>query len=624
MCGIVGTTEPADFPRLSRMLHRIAHRGPDDQGEFVDCEAPVALGMRRLSILDLEGGHQPLSNEDGTVWVVFNGEIYNSPQLREQLLTRGHQFRTSNSDTEVLVHLYEEHGDDLVEQLNGMFAFVIYDQRRRRLLGARDRLGIKPLYFSQRQGRFAFASELKSLCCLSWISQDIDFNSLYHFLSTQFVPAPQSILRDVQKLSAGHRFTYDLQSKSLDIERYWQLPVRPNQEYDAESMTERLRAKLVESVKRRTLSDVPIACSLSGGLDSSAIVGILADANLGPVRTYSLGFSGAGEEQYDELALARKVAARWDTEHHEIIIDPRRLLEDLSRMSWHLDEPYAGGLPSWFVYEQIGADCKVALTGTGGDELFGNYRKWALHERTMLGRAWRELKRVVDWKRPSMLRDYLRTPHGHLYHGYLPDCVKDTLLLPTVLEGVSERTESRLERLWQTSGAGNARDAVAAIDFQMQLPEEFLAVTDRFSMAHGVEARVPFLDHELVELAYTVPAAFRTNTKDPKFLARRIAEPYLPPELLSAPKRGFRLPLPLWTRRELREIIGDFMSPAALARQGIFSERVWDTVVKPHLDGKQERTEQVWTLFMFQLWQHEFARTAFDDSAADRLSPVAA
>ncbi|OAI46831.1 hypothetical protein AYO44_10665 [Planctomycetaceae bacterium SCGC AG-212-F19] len=604
MCGIAGVTRQENFDYLPAMAEQMHHRGPDDYGDYVDAPAGVALAMRRLSIVDLAGGRQPMSNEDGSIWVVFNGEIYNAPQLRQGLADHGHRFQTDHSDTEVLVHLYEEKASGMLDDLNGMFAFVIYDQRAGRLFGARDRAGIKPLYYSQQGQGFAFASELKCLRVLPWVGSGLDPEALYHYLSLQFVPAPRSILADVRKLPAGHCFTYDLSSARLDVHRYWQLRAAADHTRSPGAWTEAIRAKLAQAVARQTLSDVPIACSLSGGLDSATVVALLSEHGAERVKTYTLGFSGSGEEGYNELALARAVARRWNTDHHEVIADPDSLLTDLERMVWHLDEPYGGGLPSWYVFELIGRDCKVALTGTGGDELFGNYGKWRLHERPGWYRFLRSVRDAVRSKQVREIGDQIRLPHGHCYHRYFSDAVKDGLVAAQLRDGHGG-TEAMLEELWQHSGTRNPRDAVAAIDFQLQLPDEFLAVTDRFSMAHSVEARVPFLDHELIDLVFSIPAHIRTAPDDPKYLLRRAVSDLLPGALRTAPKKGFVLPLPVWTRGPLRDMIGDLLGPAALRRQGWFNSSLWDKVVKPHLAGAADWTQQVWTLLMFQLWERQ-------------------
>ncbi|HEY0728923.1 MAG TPA: asparagine synthase (glutamine-hydrolyzing), partial [Pyrinomonadaceae bacterium] len=345
MCGIVGIAGKQDSLWLGRMNSVVEHRGPDDFGEYRDPSANVALAMRRLSILDLSSGHQPMANADQTVWIVYNGEIYNSPEIRERLVNKGCSFKTDNSDTEVLLHLYEEKQEAMLDELNGMFAFVIYDQKRTRLFGARDRVGIKPFYYVEQSGLFAFASELKSLLTLPTIDRELDFQSLYHYMTLLFVPGERTIFSSVKRLPAGHYFSFDLSSRALSIRRYWKLKTdRAEHNRSEAEWAELIRHELREAVRRWTLSDVPVGCSLSGGLDSSTVVALLSEMGYGPIKTYSLGFASEDEAAWNELHLARKVSERFHTEHREIILQPEDLLNDLVQMVWHLDEPYAGGL----------------------------------------------------------------------------------------------------------------------------------------------------------------------------------------------------------------------------------------------------------------------------------------
>ncbi len=602
MCGIAGIHGPNGKSWINRVNALQAHRGPDGIGIYSDGENLLHLGHTRLSIIDLEKGTQPMSNEDGSAYIVFNGEIYNSPQLRQKLLSDGHIFKTDNSDTETLIHLYEEKGTSMLDDLNGMFAFTIYDKKKQILFCARDRIGIKPFYYSNQNGHFAFASELKGLIALPWVSSDINFQSLYHYLSMQFVPAPNTIIRNVSKLPKGHYLIYHLDTHKMVCQEYWDLKILPDNNMTKEQWQEKLRNLIIKAVQRWTLSDVPIACSLSGGLDSSAIVGILASGINKPLKTYSLGFTGESEANYNELQYARKVADKWGTEHHEIVLKSESLLEDIDDMVYFLDEPYGGGLPSWYVYREIAKDCKVVLTGTGGDELFGNYGKWRKYEQNFIKRYYLSALQFKTWCKCKMPLAVLKNPHGFFYHRYLTDAAKDYLCFDGKENKTFEKTESLLERLWQQSGSLSARDASAYIDFNLQLPEEFLHVTDRFSMAHSLEARVPLLDHELVELVYQIPSDVRTNVDDPKSLFREAIKDYLPEALLGRPKKGFTLPLPIWTRNKLKDRIQELLNPGFLKRQGIFSTRLWHHIVSPHLERQRDFTQQVWTLFMFQMW----------------------
>lgn len=606
MCGIVGFAGIHNPDLLRKMNNLLAYRGPDDSGEFIDKKQNVALAMRRLSIIDLDKGNQPMSNENESLWVVCNGEIYNSPDLRRKLVQKGHNFKTKNSDTEALLHLYEKKDKDMLKDLNGMFAFVIYDKKKNILFGARDRIGIKPLYYTHKNGKFAFASELKSLLLLPWVSRDIDSTSLYHYLSLQFVPAPDSIFSDIKKLPAGYYFIYNLDKNQLDIKKYWALDVQRTEIKTCEEWISLTQEKLKEVVKRWILSDVPVACSLSGGLDSSSIVALLAKSGVSKLKTYTLGFTAYDEQRYNELSLARKVAKKWGTEHHEVILNSTRVLDDLWRMVWHLDEPYGGGLPSWYIYEVIGKDVKVAITGTGGDELFGNYGKYIIYEKGIWFR-WLKSFKQDHWQFPfCKIRNGLSFPKGHFYHRYFSDAVKDKILFNQNNHNPKIKTEAYLEQLWGESQVSDPRNAVAYVDFQLQLPEEFLLVTDRFSMAHSVEARVPFLDHTLAELAFRIPAQMRTRSNDPKYLLKQVVKEVLPKELLGAAKRGFVLPLDVWIKKDLRPLIEELLCPNYLKRQGIFSPFLYQRIVKPHLQERADNTQQVWTVLMFQLWHHVF------------------
>ncbi len=635
MCGIVGLVGPDSAPYISPMNDLIRHRGPDDSGVFQDPQADVWLAMQRLSIIDLASGHQPLSNEDGTIWIVFNGEIYNAPELRLRLEEQGHRFATKNADTEVLVHLYEEKGPNLVHDLNGMFALVIYDKRRGQLFAARDRLGIKPLYYYQQGGRFAFASELKSLLTLPFIDRQIDLQSLFHYLTLMYIPGEQSIIKGIRRLPPGHSLVYDLKTQQLTLQEYWQLGFNLEHHSEAE-WGEVLRAELRAAVGRWTLSDVPIACSLSGGLDSSTIVGLLAELGYPQISTYSLGFVEEAEQGWSELDLARQVAQRWGTDHHEIFLKAEELLEDLMSMVWHLDEPYGGGLPSWYIFREMSKDVKVALTGTGGDELFGNYgkfrhyetrapvmaalslRRWSRRGADRLARLAKPLIALTDhlpaayrWvgrdRQVSRLLKGLKEPFGRFYYAnmlYLSDETKRREVFQD--EGqVLEDTAAYLQQLYDRINPPDLRNGLAAVDFRTQLPEEFLFMTDRFSMAHSLEARVPFLDHLLVEKVFAIPPSMRTRGDDLKYLFKKAVGDLLPPDLLAAPKRGFVLPIELWLRTKLRPLVERLLNPERLRTQGIFRPEFYERLVKPCLNSRATdhwQVSPVWAALMFQLW----------------------
>jgi asparagine synthase (glutamine-hydrolysing) len=568
MCGIAGVVGRWDDALLERLGAAQRHRGPDGGGAVTDGE--VALVARRLAILDLEGGEQPMSSPSGRCTIVFNGEIYNAPELRARLERDGRRFATDHSDTEVALALYEERGPDFLHELNGMFALAILDRERRELLLARDRLGIKPLYYTEQP--LAFASELKALLHVPGVERELDRESLFHYLSLRFVPGERSILAGVRRLPPGHLLRYDLETRDLQVARWWRL------RFGRDGDPALLRDALREAVVRWTLADVPVAVSLSGGLDSSAVAALLAESGRGRVRTYSLGFAGGD----DELPLARALAERWGTEHHEAIVDADELLDDLLGMVWALDEPYGGGLPSWYVYRFMADEVKVGLTGTGGDELFGNYRRFVPFERARLRRL-----RGADVRRYHFEPSY-----------YFADDEKRAL-------GVDgPDTASLLQGVFDESGSENPRDSVLYLDTATQLPDEFLHVTDRFSMAWSLEARTPFLDHELVEFVASIPPELRTDADDPKRLLREAVADLLTPAHLAAPKRGFVFPLAQWLRGPLRPLAERLLGAEHLRAQGIF---------RPDADFLQLDAERLWPVLMFQLWHLLYVEEALSE-----------
>jgi asparagine synthase (glutamine-hydrolysing) len=599
MCGIVGFTGMRDEALLHAMNERQLHRGPDDGGTYFDSSDGVSLAMRRLSILDLAGGHQPMASADGEICIVYNGEIMNAPALRAQLEAGGSRFVTNHCDTEVLLHLYARDGERMLEHLNGMFAFVIHDRRRRRLFGARDHFGIKPLYYALVGERFAFASELKSLELMPNVDLALSPAALSLYLSFQCVPSPLTIHAGVRKLPAAHSFTFDLERRELSIARYW----RPSPGSNGSAGMSRpelvalVREELEAGVDRWMLSDVPVACSLSGGIDSSALIGLMAARTSARIPTYSLGFADA--PHLDERSLAQQVARRWNTEHHEIVLGSDDLLNDLDPMIESLDEPYAGGLPSWFVFKRMAGEVKVCITGTGGDELFGNYGKWRPFES-----PWRRLRVAAGLARtrPGWLSDWARFPRGSLYPMYFRECDKRAGLLNENWLCAGHSAEEWVESAWQAGAPTTGRDGVRIVDLQIQLPDEFLHMTDRFSMAHSVEARPPFLDRVLAEKLMSVPAAARIGSGHLKSVLIEAVHDLLPSQLLAAPKKGFVLPMRGWLAGKLRKQVEHFLGVDYLRRQGIFDERINARLVRPHLAGRADKSWQIWTLLMFQLW----------------------
>ena len=601
MCGIVGFVGFRDDALLVSLNESQLHRGPDDGGYYHDHQSLVYMAMRRLSIVDIADGHQPLSNSDQSVWIVFNGEIVNAPELREQLEAGGCVFSTDHSDTEVLIQLYDRYGEDMLSRLNGMFAFVIYDRRRRIVFGARDHFGIKPLYYSFDGARLVFASELKSLSLCPGLCRIINYQALYHYLSFQSVPSPHTIYEGVAKLRPGESFVFKHDTRQFRLRRYWVPPtgeIKTCGSAKTESqIAELIRVEFGSAIRRWRMSDIPIACSLSGGIDSSVIVGLMMETSAHPIHTYTLGFEGF--DALDERSQARHVAKKWGTEHHEIVVGCDDLLASLDEMVLSLDEPYAGGLPSWFVFKGMANEVKVCMTGTGGDELFGNYGKWRVYEDPIRG-----IRQAIGFARQDWrwITDFNRFPIGSRYSMYFRDHEKRMGVCSTEWAADCEPSELLVERLWTEGRPASLRDAPRIIDMQLQLPDEFLHMTDRFSMAFSIEARPPFLDREFAEKMMSIPAKERIGRTQLKSTLINALRVYIPDELLILRKRGFVLPISQWLREELRHRVQALLSPEYLRTQGIFNERLYNEIVLPHLDGRRDNSAKLWTLFMFQLW----------------------
>ncbi|HJT19240.1 MAG TPA: asparagine synthase (glutamine-hydrolyzing), partial [Nitrospira sp.] len=528
MCGIAGIVAQRNRPiaveELRAMCAAMVQRGPDDEGTFLGNGA--GLAMRRLSIIDLETGHQPVANEDGSVWVVLNGEIYNYQTLRHELERRGHRFATG-TDTEVIVHLYEDRGDDCVQALRGMFAFALWDERRRRLLLARDRIGIKPLYYGVASGRLLFASELKALLQLPDVERRLDWNALAHLLAYGTTPSDESIVEGIHKLEPGHRLRME-PGRDPVVERYWELRFRPDARRTEQETIEELRAKLRESIRYHLVSDVPVGAFLSGGIDSSSVVASMAMETPNRIKTFSIGFH---EQEYDELPYARLIARRFGTDHHELILEPDAV-DVLDHFAWDLDEPFGdpSAIPTYLVSRLASRDVKVVLSGDGGDELFGGYDKYVVEARdrparflpgairTLLARVSDTLPE--DAKGKDFLR-YLSQPDGERYlyastlfraehrSGLLTGAARDAV-------AAAQPERSRLDRL--AGPAGHWLSVLQDLDFRHYLPLDILTKVDRMSMAHSLEARVPLLDHVFVEFAATIPADWKLHRGKTKYI----------------------------------------------------------------------------------------------------------
>jgi asparagine synthase (glutamine-hydrolysing) len=636
MCGIAGfvdsphvaATFNLDASRglVHQMCEVIRHRGPDDEGIWVT--DGVALGMRRLSIIDLSTGQQPIHNEDRTVWVVFNGEIYNFKELRRDLEAAGHVFYTS-TDTEVIVHAYEQWGTGAIPRLRGMFGLAIWDVRSRSLIVARDRIGIKPMHYAIARGRLYFGSEIKSLLQAPDVPRDLDLDAIDHYLSFLYTPRDGSIFASVRKLPPGHFLIW--KNGAVAIERYWQLPATETYRGSEADAVHELRAVLTDAVRSHLVSDVPLGAFLSGGVDSSLVVGLMSEASPARVKTFSIGFN---EPAFDELEHARRVAQHFGTDHHEMVVEPDAV-GILDRLISHFDEPFAdsSAIPTWYVSEMARRHVTVVLSGDGGDELFGGYDRYLPHPRVVAfdrfsPRGVRRVAAIAAARLPHGIRgkNFLRHV-GRDERGRYLDAIrffgadeKPALLTMDARRRMHEvDAEHRLARHFERYSELPWASQMMRFDTETYLPEDVLTKVDRMSMAHSIESRVPLLDNDVVAFASTLPASLKIKQNRRKHVLKEVAATLLPAEILNRRKQGFGVPLGVWFRGNLRELFSDtLLSPASLQR-GYFQPGFVRQIVNEHLSGKRDHTLRLWQLVVFEKWHQQYA----DEPAGKTLPPFA-
>jgi len=628
MCGICGIVSlngaRVDRAVLESMNETLVHRGPDSQGSFIDGQ--VGLAARRLAIIDLAGGDQPITNEDGSITVVQNGEIYNYRELRKELEHRdGHRFST-HSDTEVIVHLYEKHGLRFVERLRGMFAIALWDGRERRLVLARDRFGIKPLYYRVQPDCLSFASELKALLRQPGFSRDIDLDALDAYLACSFVPAPLTIFREARKLEPGNMLIWEDNGRSdIRIERYAKsepVPADQVRREDEETLAEELRVRLQDSVRAHLIADVPVGVLLSGGLDSATLAALAAMESSGRVSTFTIGYE---ERHFDERKPARLIAKRYGTDHHELVLRPdvAKLLPVLAEA---FDEPFAdhGAIPTYLVSKLAREHVKVALSGEGGDELFGGYNYYVGHLLAPpLGRAAAALRPLVerlptsDAKASTLDWQVKRFARGAHLPALERHCVWKSVFSPeeraAIVEPELRGTHDPRELLrprYAESGGAEQLARVMDLDLGVFLVDDMLVKTDRASMAHSLEARVPILDQVVSELALALPRRLKVRGLAKKRLLKRAVKPLLPAAILEGEKRGFAMPMAAWLRGELEPLAREVLSPQSLDRQGVFRPDAVGRLIDDHVAGRVDHHRQIWAMLMFALWFDRYAAGA--------------
>jgi asparagine synthase (glutamine-hydrolysing) len=610
ICGIASTNGSGITDRVAAMSATLVHRGPDSSGEFSD--ERIALAARRLSIIDLETGDQPVANENGTLHVVQNGEIYNYRELRRELERAGHSFRTQG-DTEVLLHLYEEHGDQFAERLRGMFAIAIWDASHRRLVLARDRFGIKPLYYRHVDNELAFASELRALP-----RGEIDLDALEAFLAFNSIPAPLTIFREIRKLPPGHLLIWE--GDRLELRRFARpAPLEELREDEEAELVEELRSRLRDSVRAHLVSDVPVGVLLSGGVDSAFLAALAAEESSEPLRTFSIGFE---ERSFDELAGARLVAERYGTQHQELVLRPDAALL-LPALADAFDEPFAdsSALPTYLVSQLAANDVKVALSGEGGDELFGGYYTYAadlLAERVGgLARLARPLverlptsssKASFDYKAKRFVRA-AHLPSLERHHGWKEIFSPELRAELTGRRSAFDPVDTLRDRYRETEGADELA-RLQDVDLGIYLVDDLLVKTDRASMAHSLEARVPYLDTVVTNLALALPTRHKIRGLSKKVLLRKAAAPLLPREIVRGKKRGFSIPAAAWLRGELEPFARQTLSRETLERQGFFHLDVVTRLLDDHVAGHEDRSRQLWGLLAFTLWHERHVERA--------------
>ncbi|MEJ2703102.1 MAG: asparagine synthase (glutamine-hydrolyzing) [Sedimentisphaerales bacterium] len=617
MCGIAGLinfdADHLDQKIVENMTDVMRYRGPDDEGVFSDRH--VVLGHVRLSIIDVAGSTQPLSNEDGSIWVVFNGEIYNYHALREELAAKGHRF-TTDGDTETLVHLYEEYGGAMVSRLQGMFAFAIWDKREQSLFMARDRMGIKPLYYCTAGNDFIFASEPKALLQHPKMNVRADAEGIWHYLTYRSVPSPGTMFEGVTKVRPG--YTVTLTRRGCLEECYWDIPLvpihskRPYRRGDAKSMTDQVESLLMKSVERRLISDVPLGAFLSGGVDSSLIVALMSRLTHAPVRTYSVGFPSF---PFSEAPYAKTVAELYGTDHHELILEEDCFAEHFEPLTWIRDSPLSepADVPLYLLAKMASSDVKVLLSGEGSDELFAGYPKYAYdHFAGVVNVLPEQAVRRAGYLLPSRfrrvevaLRSLCETEQADRWaQWFAPFTRGEKLRLLTADETWGNPTKEYVRKTPDC----DPLDAMLYADCKIWLPDNLLDRGDRMTMGASVEGRVPFLDHELVELAFSLPSRFKVSGFQRKWVVKQIARRYLPARIVERRKVGFSVPLAQWFRNKLRDMCYDRICRKDGLMRQLFANAELQSILDDHCSDRKDNALKIWTLLTLSVWDDVFCR----------------
>jgi asparagine synthase (glutamine-hydrolysing) len=625
MCGICGkinfNNEPVDKTLLQRMTSCLSHRGPDDEGIYI--KDNIGLGHRRLSIIDLSTlAHQPMPNEDETIWIIYNGEIYNFPELREGLIEKGHIFR-SRSDTETIIHLFEEHGIECLKCLRGMFAFAIWDEKNKSLFLARDRVGKKPLYYWYSPETFVFASEIKSILQDENYSREPDFTAIHHYLTYQDVPSPWTAFKGIKKLPPSHYLI--LSNGRVEMKRYWKLSYLPKHKMGVRDMKNEIIERLKEAVRIRLISDVPIGAFLSGGIDSSAVVAMMSGILNEPVKTLSIGFK---EEAYNELKYARMIAEKYKTDHNEFIVNPKAT-DIIDKLVWHYNEPFAdsSAIPTYYVSKLAREHVTVIMNGDGGDENFAGYGRYIANEFSRSMRRFlpapvvRALlpfilimphgndPRNFVWRLKRFLQEYIKSPEMRNAHWL---CHFSTEMKNGLYTGDFLRQFSHIDSFgliidkYKEAEAETFLDKTLYTDVMMYLPDDLLVKVDVASMANSLEARSPFLDHEFMEFVARIPSGLKLRGRTTKYILKEALKGSLPDEVLYREKMGFAVPIDRWFRNELKEMAYDVLLSERAMCRGYFRKESVRKILDEHISNKWNWQNHIWNLLMLELWHRMF------------------
>ena len=615
MCGLTGKiyldrSRAIDRQELKQMTDTLYHRGPDDAGFYVNNN--IGLGFRRLSIIDVEKGHQPISNEDNSIWIVFNGEIYNYQELHRDLVKKGHVFKT-NSDTETLIHLYEQYGNECVKYINGMFAFAIWDNNKNQLFCVRDRFGIKPFYYYSDEEKFVFGSEIKAIISSNDINKSISYDAINSYFSFGYISSDLSIYREIRKLQPAHYLLLSFDHKpTIQVKKYWDIQFEPDYSKNENQWAEEIEEGLSNAVKYHMIADVPVGAFLSGGIDSSAMLALMAQHSSKPIETFSIGFK---EEKYNELKHARQVAGLYGCNYHEQIIEPESI-SLLSKLVKAYDEPFAdsSAIPTYYVSKFAREHVKVVLSGDGGDELFAGYNLYRYLKKVYRCSSsypsfnkffWGNINKLIPQKMygkgfTNLLSQNRETIGAHLC--IWPNKEKRNLILPDITSNFKKIPELIKEEILKKGYKNDFITNLQNLDLQTYMTDDILTKVDRASMMNSLEVRIPFLDHKFAELSFKIPSRLKLNGSGSKYILRKSMKKYLPEKIVKLPKNGFSLPLTLWFKNEYREYVNDTLLSGSALFTIYLDQKFVKQTIEDNRVGIRDFSRRIWSLLCFEEW----------------------